>query len=165
MIDETLISRYPVLGRIDGVLQRFMGDAPEPARLLGAAGLIPFVVLALASLFVGGWVDTALLIWAAVVLSGVGMVRFGFACAGMGQGATWSNLSTAVAPTIYAWVVTMVLAPASMTFGMLLMIVGFGGMLYLDRALTRREGAPAWWFGYRLALSIGVMACLAVGMF
>ena len=157
-----MIANNPVVQKLDGLLKPFMGDAPEPARIIGAAGVIPFVFFAILSLLLGGWTDRALLTWGALILAGLGMIRFGFAVTGTSENATWRALGLAVAPTLYAWVIINLLPVA---LGMLAMGVGFAVLYALDLRLTARDGAPAWWSRYRLTLSICAAASMIIGVF
>ena len=145
-------------------------NAPLPdsvrrtANRLGYAGLIPFVVLAPASLLDTHhgitWSD-ALFAYGAVILSFVCALHWGFAMA-------LSGLSTAertrcfvwsVVPSLMAWPAT-VLPPAA---GSLLLITGFAAHLVQDHRLAARTSLPAWYLPLRWRLTVTACVCLAVG--
>ena len=83
--------------------------------LLGYAGLIPFVGLAIRA--IAGpmeWrtgASTGLLVYGVSILSFMGGCRWGFAAAGLGQGPTLAPLAISVLPALLAWAV-MALLPA-----------------------------------------------------
>jgi hypothetical protein len=137
-----------------------MGDTPKAATQLGLAGLIPFVALAaLALAGPEGWTDTvlkALAYYGATILAFMGGCRWGFACAGMGQGPTLRLLALAVAPSLWAWVALMLPPPFEkemLGLGLLILYV-------MDLKLTADGGAPAWWPRLRLPLTLGAAGCL-----
>lgn len=129
---------------------------PTPAWQLGLAGLLPFAALALAALFGIEGARDGLLNYGALILSFMGGCRWGFAAAGLGQGASFAMLGISVLPALYAWAVLLLrFAPAALALS-----AGFLALYLADRALTASEGAPAWWTTLRTPLSAG--ACLAL---
>ena len=129
---------------------------PAAAWKLGLAGLLPFGALAIGVALGLDHAETGLLNYGALILSFMGGCRWGFAAAGLGQGASFSMLGISVLPALYAWaVLLMPFAPAALALS-----VGFLGLYLADRALTKTGGAPDWWTNLRTPLSAG--ACLAL---
>ena len=142
-----------------------MTRPPLAATLLGAAGLIPFFVLAAAThLGAPLWARhaaEAVLFYGAAILSFLGGCRWGFACAGMGEGPNFRALAVASAPAALAWGVALVGGRA----GLLLLSGGLLLLFAADEALTRAGGAPDWWSTLRAPLSIlSSLALLAAAL-
>lgn len=131
-----------------------LARVPAPALVLGALGLVPFVSLAI-GVHMGrppwnGAAEGAVVAYGAVILSFLGGCRWGFACAGMGDGLGWASLSVSVAPALLAWGAALAGGKAG------LLLLG-GAMLLLfaaDEELTRTGGAPEWWPVLRAPLSV-----------
>lgn len=138
-------------------------DVPRAALWLGAAGVLPFAVLALAVWLVpDAWrplADQMLMGYGVAILSFMGGCRWGFAATGMGQGATWWNLSVSVLPALYAWAVAGLLQDMALP----LLALGFLALLWADVTLTRQGGAPLWWPRLRVPLTLGAVVSLGVG--
>jgi len=135
---------------------------PLAPACLGGAGLLPFVGLALI-VWVGpsGWQISALdalAAYAALILSFLGGVRWGLAAAGLGGGPGWLPLGLSVVPSLYAWGVLFSPDPARLV----LLSIGFAGLLAADLALTRRGGAPPWWPTLRWPLSVVAAVSLLI---
>lgn len=140
-----------------------MRDAPKAAATLGLAGLIPFVFFALAALLAPpAWAvpaQTTLADYGAVILAFMGGCRWGFAAAGLGEGAAMRPLLLSVLPALWAWVALG--APAPMN--LIMLAAGLGGLLAADLALAKAGGAPSWWPSLRWPLTLGAAASLLVG--
>jgi len=138
-------------------------QVPRPALWLGLAGLIPFAALAIAvHLAPAPWAAEArgsLAIYGAVILSFMGGCRWGFAAAGLGEGATWWRLSVSVIPALLAWAALSVGETAALWAG----AMGMAALFAADVALTGAWGAPVWWPALRLPLSAGAAAALLAG--
>ncbi len=143
---------------------RGSGEAGVPASVmvLGAGGVVPFlgisVALWLAPAKHINVLATALVAYAAVILSFLGAVHWGLAMARpAGDGWRWYGLG--VAPALVAWGATW-LAPAP-ALGVL--VLAFAGALALDLSAVAAGRAPRWYRSLRVPLSLAVMACLALG--
>lgn len=140
-------------------------QAPKAARLLGFAGLIPFVGLAAAALMDNAFVAEAqrgAILYGAIILSFMGGCRWGFACAGLGDGPRFEPLAVSVLPALLAWV-GLWLSPDSGAGWTTLLLIGGFIALYADDARAQGRGAaPAWWTSLRLPLTLGATASLAV---
>lgn len=129
---------------------------PAAAWQLGLAGLLPFGALALGVVLGVAGAQTGLVHYGALILSFMGGCRWGFAAAGLGEGARFGALSLSVLPALYAWgALLLPFAPAALALS-----VGFLLLFLADRRLTASGGAPAWWTTLRAPLSAG--ACLSL---
>ena len=142
---------------------------PIAARVLGYAGLIPFISLAAAAAAapdpeVQRIARNGALTYAAVILSFMGGCRWGFAAAGLGAGPTYRSLGLTVLPALLAWAALWAVPWIGASLAALLMAAGFAA-LFLDDVRTQTAGgAPAWWTELRLPLSIGAaLSTLAAG--
>lgn len=151
-------------GKGGGEAASAAGDrVPDAAVVLGGAGLIPFAGLAMAVWLLEGeaqiQAEGALLGYGAVILAFMGGCRWGFAAAGLGGGASVSNLAVSVVPALYGWA-ALLAAPAA---AMVLLATGFAALLAADLGLARRGGAPAWWPRLRWPLTGGAVISLLLG--
>lgn len=138
------------------------GDAvPVLAAQLGYAGLIPFVLLAIAS-----WVfskefhtqiHTALLSYAAIILSFMGAVHWGLAIAGRAEIESW-QLGLSVLPPLVAWFAS--LAPPMINYSIL--ILAFIGLCLFDGHMVKAGKAPPWYSSLRIPLTTVVVISLIV---
>lgn len=136
------------------------------AAWLGYGGLIPFVVLAPASLLdpIHGlsWSD-ALFGYGAVILSFVGALHWAFAmtASGLDEQQRVRSLIWSVVPALIAWP-ALLLMPA---FAAVLLVGGFAVHYLVDRNLTRRANLPAWYLPLRLRLTVVGSLSLVAGAF
>jgi len=136
-----------------------------PFRLLGYAGLIPFVAsAALALLGPAPWRGpalAALAAYGAVILSFLGAVHWGLALRGSPEEAmaAWPRLGLGVLPALAAWVA--LLLPARP--GLALLAVGVLVVAAVETAATRRGLMPRNYLGLRWPLSLGAGTCLLLG--
>ncbi len=138
-----------------------MKDVPQGAKLLGGAGLIPFVALAAAAHLAPDMPAAAWLAsYAATILAFLGGCRWGLASAGMGDGPQLWPLLYAVTPSLWAWLALM--SPAPMDLGLL--AGGLAFLLLADLSLTRFGGAPKWWPALRAPLTVVAVPALIVAM-
>jgi hypothetical protein len=140
-----------------------LSAAPRPAVLLGLAGLIPFLGLAgLALAGPEGAREPAadlLAFYGAAILSFMGGCRWGFASAGLGEGPRWWPLGVSVIPALLAFA-ALALGGEE---GLIVLALGLIALFAADVALTRAGGAPSWWPGLRLPLTVGAAVCLLAG--
>lgn len=138
---------------------------PRSALVLGLAGLIPFVGLALIGLAgvptpVQGREDLILLRYGIVILSFMSGVLWGFATKASGRAAAL-GYGLSVIPALWAFFTTMGPTPQAMA----MLMLGFVGLLGLDWYFWRQGLAPQWWMRLRLILTTGVLASLAIGLY
>ncbi len=140
------------------------GDSPKlpgTARWLGYGGLIPFLVLAPASLLDArhglAWSD-ALYAYGAVILSFVCALHWGFAMSlpGLTDSRRVRTMLWSVVPSLIAWP-ALLLVPMEAAA---LLVSGFVLHYLQDRRLARHAALPAWYLPLRLQLT--VVACLSL---
>ena len=133
---------------------------PSPAaRVLGLAGLLPFVAGAVALVVLDapglrGWAGMALAAYGALIATFLGGIHWGLAM--LGTQPIKLRLGWGVAPSLLAWVA--LLLPASP--GLLLLAALLATCYAVDRALYASAGLWGW-LGLRLQLSsVAVLSCL-----
>jgi len=141
-----------------------MAAIPRSALLLGLAGLIPFVasaVLTLAAIPLPG-TDAPVLAaqYGLVILAFMSGVLWGFATRATGRTATM-GYGVSVIPALWGFFTTL----GSTTASLVALMIGFAGLLLLDRWFWQHQLAPAWWMRLRLLLTGIVLACLVVVTF
>ena len=134
---------------------------PPTVAWLGYGGLLPFLALALA-VWTGvaphfGW-GGALRTYAAVILSFVGALHWGFAMAlaGLSPAQRQAAFVWSVVPSLLGWVALLV-APVA---GVLLLVVGLLAHYAQDRRMARWAPLPAWYLPLRLRLTGVACGCL-----
>lgn len=136
---------------------------PAPARWLGFGGLIPFVMLAVATLADSAnaamW-SFALLAYGAVILSFVGALHWGFATllqshsdAYRGRLMAWS-----VVPALGAWMALLLPVRA----GLLVVAALLTAHQLADMLMVRNRELPAWYLHLRTPLTLGAVASLVI---
>lgn len=128
---------------------------PRTPLVLGAAGLAPFwiLALALASGATAGYpsetVRFALVAYGAVILSFTGGVRWGIAVMAHEQEPARREYAISVVPSLLAW--GILLLPANAQIGSLAVLTIAAGLL--DYGMACRETAPEWFGRLRLILA------------
>jgi hypothetical protein len=134
---------------------------PAPARLLGPAGLIPF--LGLAALAWGGaaWAQPALAAYGATILAFLGAVHWGLALRAptAEQASAWPRLGLGVLPALLGWVA--LLLPSGP--GLLLLALGLVATAAVETLAARGGLLPLPYLRLRWLLSIVAAACLLLG--
>ena len=131
---------------------------PAAALILGAAGLLPFIALAVGVHVLQG--DRAILApwwlaaYGAVILSFLGGVQWGLAAAANQHLAI--RLTVSIMPSLIAWMALLV--PRQMGFHVL--AVAFALTLYIDWKNHREGQSPPWYIRLRLPLSVIVILSL-----
>ena len=142
--------------------------APTSAKVLGFAGLIPFVGCMLAALLAGETLRPlalqALMAYAAVILSFLGGVHWGLAIAvprrwDSDESLTSVRLAFSIVPSLIAWAALLM----PLRFGMLVTSLAIALVLMLDQKAVREGTCPVWYLSLRLALSFGAVISLVVG--
>ncbi len=144
--------------------QTISKNPPITVKLLGYGGLVPFIALSslewVNPVHAGFWHE-ALLAYAAVILSFVGALHWGFAMlAGAWDprartmGYVWS-----VVPSLVAWVAILVPAP----LGGGLLVVFFIAHYVRDARVAPVIQVPAWYLPLRLRLSLVAVLSITVG--
>ncbi|TVR07104.1 MAG: DUF3429 domain-containing protein [Salinarimonadaceae bacterium] len=137
---------------------------PRTPLVLGAAGLAPFWILALALVtgLTAGYpqesVQFALVAYGAVILSFTGGIRWGVAVLAPEQDAARREYVISVVPSLLAWAV--LLLPAGAQIGALAILTIAAGLL--DYGMACRETAPEWFGRLRLILAGAAGAALVL---
>lgn len=140
--------------------------SPQMAVWLGYAGLVPFVVSAVAILlldedpFLEETAGQTLLAYGAVILSFLGGVRWGRALVTSHKDDQTRDFVLSVLPSIFGW--SCLLLPI-ISGGIFLLIFGYLWQLYVDLKATRNYSLPQWFGRLRLRLTIGAIIALLVG--
>jgi len=139
-------------------------DVPLPAFILGFLGAVPFLGLALLAVLakplgsasLQAWALAALLAYAAIILSFMGGVHWGWAMAA--DEPSFERLGLSVLPALLGWGGYLF----GGSIGILVIAAGFAALLWLDlRAIA--EGRAASWYGrLRWPLTVVVVGCLVV---
>jgi hypothetical protein len=130
---------------------------PQPALVLGYAGLIPFLGLSFGPVL--GVIDKAtaqpmLMAYTAVIQSFMGGIQWGLA---MGRDqVTYPRLGFSVVPALIAWVALLI----GGTVGLLIVAATFALILFYDLELVGAGVASPWYPRLRWPLTIIVIACL-----
>ena len=137
---------------------------PRPARLLGPAGLIPFLGLALAALVLPGWRGLLLILlltYGATIAAFLGAVHWGLALrpAPGEEGAAWGRMGLGVVPALLAWLTLLVPLQAGLA-GLAAILLGTA---LVETAASRHGLVPAAYLRLRWGLSLGAAACLLLG--
>ncbi len=134
--------------------------APSPlARMLGLAGLLPFIAGAAAVWLVGEQdrlPTTALLAYAALIASFLGGIHWGLAMRDAPADAT--QLLWGVSPSLLGWLA--VLLPPR--WGLLLAPATLIACYAVDRRIYRRLGLGSW-LGLRAGLTVVASVCCLLG--
>lgn len=137
---------------------------PLEARILGAGGVIPLVagvVMAFAAPEPFGFpLVRTTLVYAAMILSFLGGIHWGFASSALARNAVELNapriLGLSVLPPLAGWVALLL----PNTFAAPLLAACFASVLLLDRATDRLGYAPRWWMRLRIWLTSVVVVLL-----
>jgi hypothetical protein len=140
---------------------------PHAAKWLGAAGVIPFVTIAISGPFLSDPLKystfLALIAYGAVILSFLGGIHWGLSITPSREerpdGASFQGLGVSVLPALIGWVALLV-APS---VGIFILAIAFGLVLIVDLAASRKGEAPAWYPSLRWPLTVTVIAALLTG--
>jgi ABC-type Na+ efflux pump permease subunit len=139
---------------------------PRAIAWLGYGGLIPFVLLALASLLghqhSAVWIE-ALVAYGAIILSFVGALHWGLAMClpGLTDQQRSARFAWSVVPALVAWPALLMPAPLAAPP----LVFGFIAHYLQDRRLARQATLPAWYLPLRLRLSSVAGICLIAGVY
>lgn len=136
--------------------------ARRPARVLGLAGLIPFVALTVA-LYAEGPRDRialAQLAYGATIVSFIGALHWGLAMRErkLDETAQWRALGWGVVPSLVAWCALLLPLPAGLW--LLAALVPVCG--WMDARLSRELSLESWFMRLRTLLSGAVTLCLVL---
>ena len=139
---------------------------PLPAKLIGFAGLVPFMVLAFLVCILPDPVRLLifdiLVHYAAVILSFIGAVHWGSAMAvsdnaRLTEKYLWRRFGWSVVPALAAWLATQMVLSVSL----LTLILGFVFAFIFDCRSAKRGEIPTWYIKLRKSLTLVVVASLS----
>lgn len=138
---------------------------PHLAKVLGAAGLLPFMVgagyLLFGPLSAAQYVFNALTIYGAVILSFMGAIHWGLALTRPEhETARWYGIG--VVPALLGWGAALVGLAGAYMLALSLLGAGFALVLAVDRLSVSAGFAPRWYLRLRWPLTLVVLVCLAV---
>lgn len=134
-----------------------MSGNEKTAKILGYAGLIPFITFTIASwmpLPYSTYAIHILLCYAAIILSFMGAIYWGVVMSGEQPGSKYFIAS--VIPALLAW--SALLMPTLFAFAIL--IVGFIALIVFDQAVEKSLKFPGWYIPMRNILTSVVVLCL-----
>jgi hypothetical protein len=135
---------------------------PAPARLLGPAGLIPFLGLA-AGVWAGlPWAAPALAAYGATILAFLGAVHWGLALRAppAERAADWGRLGLGVLPALLGWVALLL----PLSAGLALLAVAILATAAVETVAARARLVPPGYLRLRWGLSAGAAAALLLGV-
>jgi hypothetical protein len=141
------------------MLDTLRRDVPPAAFSLGLLGAGPFVGLAVMTLTgdgLGIWAGLALLAYGAVILSFMGGVHWGWAMAA-GE-PSLERLGLSVVPSLVGWGGFLLGGSA----GLIVLALGFIGLLWLDLRAVAAGRAATWYPQLRWPLTVIVVASLVL---
>jgi hypothetical protein len=137
---------------------------PPLAILLGIAGIIPFILCALAAIRGDAANDPfsllALLAYGAVVLSFLGGVHWGFVIEGAKQPAERLRLALGVVPGLLGWGAVLLSIAGEGVLGLCLLIAGFVGAIIIESRAHGSGLVPRAYLVLRWSLTVVVVAML-----
>jgi hypothetical protein len=146
---------------------------PTPALLLGVAGLVPFIGLALLTLTAFDDAVAQRYLWAligfgAVMLAFLGGVHWGFVLhpaalpesMDPAERRDAGRLALGVLPSLIGWAAMLTPLLAVPEIGLAILIVGYAGTVAAEAQLRRRDLVPTGYMAMRWGLSIVVVAIL-----
>lgn len=134
---------------------------PRLPRVLGYAGLIPFVALSAGLWFLSSTyqplLNQALLLYASLILTFMGAVHWGLAMQNLTGKQTY-QLGISVIPALVAWFAFFL--PEILNYSIL--IIAFAVLCLYDTRMTKHGNAPRWYPRLRSPLTAIVVLSLIV---
>jgi hypothetical protein len=131
---------------------------PRIAQVLGLSGLLPMLgcllLMAVGPTSVQATAFQISLIYAAVIFSFVGGAWWGLAA----RDDIHPNFSLALVISVLPSLIAAICLFVMGAWSMLVLALGFGGMLLVDRRLVESGQTPEWWLGLRRPLALGMAA-------
>lgn len=138
---------------------------PSAAILLGAAGVLPFLALALASLSASGATATLYLSWltgyGAVILAFLGAVHWGLVLAAGEPQRAAMRLGFGVLPALAGWVALGLQGAGIPALALALLIAAFLAVIATERGFAAKGWLPAGYLWLRYSLTLAVVLILA----
>lgn len=138
------------------------GTGISVARILGYAGLIPFIVLSISSWLtppLGHESIDLLVLYAAIILSFMGAVHWGAAVVNDTQNNS-THYTASVIPALVAWLAVLTTRPIAIS----LLLVSFIILYRHDCHVNDQLGFADWYLPLRKKLTVVVSICLSVSL-
>ena len=132
------------------------------AKILGYAGLIPFITFSLGTWFNLAIIDDAhfiVLTYAAVILSFMGAIHWGVAMS-INHKMVNTILGLSVIPALLGWLALLI----PMLYGYGLLIFSFIILYWADKYISDQGMLPVWYLPMRLVLTSIVVLSLLVSV-
>ena len=132
------------------------------AKILGYAGLIPFITFSLGTWFNLAIIDDAhfiVLTYAAVILSFMGAIHWGVAMS-INHKMVNTILGLSVIPALLGWLALLI----PMLYGYGLLIFSFIILYWADKYISDQGMLPGWYLPMRLVLTSIVVLSLLVSV-
>ena len=150
---------WPSDGRVQGMHARL----PILALLLGAAGLLPFLLCGLLALGQNGErAAFALVCYGAVILAFLGGVHWGLALQEPSARGQRARLGLGVVPSLVGWIALLLALAFSAAAGLGLLLIGFAGTTIVEARAARAGLLPAGYMTLRYGLTAGVTIVLVL---
>jgi len=130
----------------------------KTAKILGYAGLIPFIILSIGSWIEIPYIDNAvyaLITYAAIILSFMGAVHWGMAMSKIDNKQN-KYFIVSVIPALAAWFSLMI----PELFSIIVLFIGFVALISYDLAVDELQGFPNWYIPMRVKLTFIVVLSL-----
>jgi hypothetical protein len=137
---------------------------PQVAIILGYGGVSPFFGLAcLSIIFDENFFTTALITYAAVIVSFLGGVHWGVAISSFPKKKTTTELTTSlcisITPAIISWATLLI---QNVTMAITILSGAFACQLAIDMIATKNGDLPSWYNALRIPLTIIAITCLII---
>jgi hypothetical protein len=132
------------------------------ARVLGYAGLIPFIALSISSWLpapLGAESTDLLVLYAAIILSFMGAIHWGAALVNDTRHNS-AHYTASVIPALVAWLAVLTAPPIAIS----LLLVSFIMLYRHDRNVNDQLGFAAWYLPLRKQLTVVVSICLSLAL-
>jgi hypothetical protein len=132
----------------------------KTAKLLGYAGLIPFIVFSTGSWFQLPIIPDSTYIltaYAAIILSFMGAIHWGVAMSST-EVHSGKYFIASVIPGLSAWVALLM----PQRYAIVLLMIGFIVLILYDWSVEKPQRLPAWYIPMRNELTLVVMICLTL---
>jgi len=135
-----------------------MFGSEKTAKVLGYAGLIPFIILSIASWIEIPYLDNtvyALIAYAAVILSFMGAIHWGLAMSKTDNKQSKYFIASVI-PALAAWFSLL----TTEFFSLIILLTGFILLISYDLAVGKSQGFPGWYIPMRIRLTFIVVLSL-----
>ena len=130
----------------------------KTAKLLGYAGLIPFIIFSIGSWFQLPFISDSIYIltaYAAIILSFMGAIHWGIAMS-RSEYQNGKYFIASVIPGLSAWLALLL----PQRYAITLLMIGFIALIIYDWSVEKPQRLPGWYIPMRNRLTLVVVMCL-----